>query len=188
MGQVLETREGVAVGGTNDGKLYTHATSVSEEHEANIAGDGYVLPIDAVGTNGAEHLCVIKNTSDDELIITAITLFVEDYKNPPYVKVYLNETLTYAANGTAVTPVNVKSGTVGGADCEAYTITAAGTDITTFSGTATIGGIYVFNTTPLTFATDSGWVIPKNQVWSLYNSGNDNTYYGHISFYFHHHS
>jgi len=185
MGQVLEGRGGIPIKSTDDGKLWVHATCFSEEHAANLKGDGYIMPIDGVGTNGAEHICVIKNTDDRDLIVTAITLFVASYKMPPYVKVLLNETFVYAAGGTAVVPTNVKSGISGGAEGLFYTIAAGGTDITTFAGTSAIGGIYVFNVSPLTFSTDSGWVVPKNQVWSLYNTGNDNTYYGHISFYYH---
>jgi len=184
MGMVLEGRSGIPIEGNARGQLSTHATAVSEEHEANLASDGYVLPINGIDVNGAEHIVVIKNGDDRDLIITAITL--SGSETGRWVHVYLNESFTYAAGGTPVVPTNVKSGIVGGAEGEFYTLDAAGTDITTFTGTSTIAGIYTFQTTPLTYRTDSGWVVPKGQVWSLYNVSNNIVYNGHISFYYHH--
>lgn len=185
MGQVLEGRSGVPIGGSDDGRLWTYAVSISEEHQANVEGCGYVLALDGIGTNGAEHIVVMKNTSPEDMLVTTITMFVAEYKSTTRVKVLLNESFTYAANGTVVVPTNVRSGVVGGAQGEFYTLAAGGTDITTFTGTSTIGGIYVFERYPLKFSTDSGWVIPPGQVFSLFNVGNDNTFYGHISFYYH---
>lgn len=185
MGMVLEGANGVPIDGNKRGQLFTHATSVSEEHEANMTGDGYVLPLDGIATNGAEHIVVMQNTDSREMIVTAITIFVAEYKSTTRVKVLQNESFVYAANGDAVVPTNVRGGLVGGAEGNFYTLSAAGTDITTFSGTSAIGGIYVFERYPLKYSTDSGWVIPKGQVFSLFNVGNDNTFYGHISFYYH---
>ena len=185
MAQVLEGRNGVPVESTDDGKLRVSATMHTEHNEEAITGKGFFFPIDGVATNGAEHIAVIKNTSSTTLLVTSITLFVATFKDSTRVKVYLNETFTYAAEGTAITPVNLRSGTVGGAVGDFYTIAAAGTDITTFAGTAVIGGIYVFTTTPLQFADPGGWVIPTGQVFSLYNIGNDNTFYGGIDFFYH---
>jgi len=184
MGQVIEGSNGVPVEATEHG-LKVDSTAVSQHHKAAHDGYAYFFPIDGIGTNGAEHLAVIKNTSSLSLHVSAIRLFVATFKDTTRIKVYLNETLTYAANGTAVVPVNLKSGLVGGAVGEFYTITAAGTDITTFAGTAVIGGIYVFERYPILITDPGGWVVPPNQVFSLYNVGNDNTFYGGIDFYYH---
>jgi len=183
MAQVLEGKSGLPVESDSRG-LHTHATIRSEHHQVAHEGDAYFFPIDAIGVNGAEHIAVIKNTSPKVLHVSAITLFVATFKDSTRVKVYLNETFTYAANGTAVTPVNLKSGLVGGATGNFYTIAAAGTDITTFGGTAVIAGIYIFERYPLQMRDPGGWVIPQNQVFSLYNVGNDNTFYGGIDFYY----
>ena len=185
MGQVLEGRNGVPVDATSDGKLRVSATMHTEHNEEAIVGKGFFFPIDGVATNGAEHIAVIRNTSSTTLLVTSIKLFVATFKADTRVKIYLNETFTYAAGGTAIIPTNLKSGIVGGAEGDFYTIAAAGTDITTFGGTSVIGGIYVFTTTPLQFADPGGWVVPTGQVFSLYNIGNDNTFYGGIDFYYH---
>jgi len=170
-----------------DGRLHTSATSHTEDHEAAIEGDAYVVDFDAIAVNTTEHLLVIKNTDDDPLVITSITLWVDTFKENTVVEVNLNETFTYGANGTALTPVNMRSGISGGADCIVYEITAAGTDITTFGGTATKGGRFQPDIKVSKWEKSSGWVIPKNQVFSLYNknAGISNNFHGYISFYFH---
>lgn len=185
MGQVIEGKSGHPVESDEEGRLSTKASTHTEDHKAALDSDTYVLPLDAIATNGAEHIAVIKNTNDKNLIVSSFTIFVATFKDTTRVKVYLNETFVYAAGGTLVVPVNMRSGVAGGADGEFYTIAAAGTDITTFGGTAVIGGIYVFERYPIKIVKRSGWIVPKNQVFSLYNIGNDNTFHGSISFYYH---
>jgi len=162
------------------------AMSFGEDHKAAIDGDAYTLDIDAVGVNGAEHLCVIKNGhSSKKIVVTSVLLWVATYKDTTFLECLLNETFTYAAGGTVVTPANMRSGKIGGAEGEFYAIAAPGTDITTFSGTSVFGGRCIFTTTPYEWRKESGWIIPPGQVWSLYNNGNDNTYSGYVSFYYH---
>jgi len=171
---------------TAKGQLKTFAAIHHEDHEAAVDGDAYVLDIDAVAVNGAEHLCVIKNGhSSKKIIITSVLLWVATYKDTTFLECLLNETFTYAAGGTAVTPANMISGKINGAEGEFYTIAAAGTDITTFGGTSVFGGRCIFTTTPYKWTKESGWIVPPGQVWSLYNNGNDNTYSGYVSFYYH---
>lgn len=180
----IEGQDGSVAKVTAKGRLVTYAVAHSQDFIEALEGDAYVMDIDAVAVNGAEHLAVIKNTDDRDLVVTSVTLWMATFKDTTYLEVKLNETLTYAAGGTAVTPTNLKSGIAGGADGSFYTIAAAGTDITTFGGTAVFGGRFIFTTTPLKWEKNSGWIIPKNQVFSLYNNGNDNTYNGYISFYY----
>ena len=161
----IDGQDGSVAKVTDDGRLHTSASVYSEDHEAALDSDAYVLDIDAISVNGSEHLIVIKNTDDDPLVVTSVTLWMDSYKKSTFLEVNLNETFTYAANGTALTPINMRSGVAGGADCTCYKITAAGTDITTFGGTATKGGRFIFTTTPLKWEKSSGWVIPKNQVF-----------------------
>ncbi len=185
MGQTLEGRSGIPVGSNSEGELFVHATTSTEHHQAALEGRAFYLPIDGVGTNGAEHLAVMKNTSPQTLQVSSITLFVATFKDSTRIKILLNETFIYAANGIAITPTNLKSGVVGGAVGDFYTIASGGTDITTFGGTSTIGGIYVFERYPIRFEDPGGWIVPTGQVFSLYNVGNDNTFYGGIDFYYH---
>lgn len=185
MGQVLEGHEGNPIGADKQHRMKTFSTIFSEDHFAAMDADAYVMDLDGIATNGAEHIAVIKNTDDDPMVVTSITIWVATFKDTTYVEAKLNETFTYAAGGTANTPVNLRSGVAGGADGLFYTIAAAGTDITTFAGTAVFGGRFIFTTTPIKWEKRSGWVVPKNQVFSLYNNGNDNTFYGYISFYYH---
>jgi len=168
------------------GQLLTASKSFSEDHDAAIDGEAYTMDIDAVGVNGSEHLCVIKNNhSTKSLIITSILLWVATYKDTTFLEARLNETFTYDANGTAIVPTNLKSGKVGGAQGDFYVIAAAGTDITTFGGTAVVAGRCIFTTTPYKWVKASNWIVPPAQVFSLYNDSNDNTYSGYISFYYH---
>jgi len=183
----IEGQDGTPAKVDSDGRLETSAVAFSEDHVAALGNDAYVIDIDAIAVNGAEHVFVIKNDDDDPLIVTSMTIWVNSFKTDSIMEVNLNESFTYAANGTALTPVNVTSGKVGGAECTVYKITAAGTDITTFSGTATKGGRFLFNTTPTKWAKESGWIVPKNQVFSLYHdgAGTGQTFKGYVSFYFH---
>ena len=183
----IDGQDGSVAKVTQDGRLHTSASVYSEDHEAALDSDAYVVDIDAVDVNGAEHIVVIKNTDDDPMVVTSVVLWVNEFKADCVIEVNLNETFTYAANGTALTPINMRSGVAGGADCIVYEIAAGGTDITTFGGTATKGGRFVFTILPMKWVKDSGWVIPKNQVFSLYHdgAGRDNVYRGYISFYFH---
>ena len=168
------------------GRGYTSAKAYSEDHVAALDGEAFTMDIDAKGVNGSEHLCVIKNNhSTKKLIITSITLWVATYKDTTFLEARLNETFAYAAEGTAVVPTNMKSGKVGGAQGDFYVIAAAGTDITTFAGTAVIAGRCIFTTTPYKWAKESNWIVPPDQVFSLYNNANDNIYSGYISFYYH---
>lgn len=185
MGQVLEGRNGKPIGATDNGKLWVDATMHTKHNDAAMDGDAFFLSINGVGTNGAEHICVLKNTSTIDMFVTQIRLFVATFKATTRVHVLLNETFVYAANGTAVVPTNLKSGTVGGAVGDFYTIASGGTDITTFGGTSVIGGIYVFTTTPIAILDPGGWIVPPGQTFSLYNVANDNTFYGGIDFYYH---
>jgi len=168
------------------GQLKVSASSFSEDHKSALDSEAYVIDIDGVGTNGAEHICVIKNGHSTKLlVVSSVTMWVATFKDTTYVEANLNETFTYAAGGTALTPVNMRSGVVGGAEGDFYAIAAPGTDITTFGGTAVKGGRFIFTTTPLKWEKKSGWIVPPGQVWSLFNEGNDNTFYGYVSFYYH---
>lgn len=169
-----------------EGQLKTTGPAFTEDHDAAHVGEAYTLDIDAVGVNGAEHLVTIKNGHGSKnLIVTAVTLWVASFKDTTFLEALLNETFIYAANGTALTPTNLESGKVGGAQGSFYAIAAAGTDITTFGGTSVVAGRYIFTTTPHKWAKRSGWIVPPGQVWSLWNNGNDNTYSGYVSFYYH---
>ncbi len=180
----IEGQDGSVAKVTKKGRLVTYASAHCEDFLEGLEGDAYVMDIDAVAVNGAEHLAVIKNTDDRDLVVTSVTMWMATYKDTTYLEVKLNETLTYAAGGTAVVPANIKSGVAGGADGLFYRIASAGTDITTFAGTAVFGGRCIFTTTPYKWVKNSSWIVPKNQVFSLYNNGNDNTYNGYISFYY----
>lgn len=170
---------------TDQGELKVIGAAEQPEGVVAAKGEAYTFDIDAVGVNGAEHLCVLKNGHSTKfLIVTSVTLWVATYKSTTFLEVRLNETFTYAAEGDAIIPTNLISGKVGGALGDFYAIAAAGTDITTFGGTAMIAGRNIFTTTSSHWEKGSGWHIPPGQVFSLWNNGNDNTYSGYISFYY----
>jgi len=167
------------------GQLLTYTEVFSTEYDAAHDGDSFTMDIDAKSVNGAEHLCVLKNGhSTNEMVISSVTLWMDAYKKTTFIEARLNETFSYLAEGTKVVPTNVSAGKVGGAQGDFYVIAAAGTDITTFAGTAVIAGRFIFTTTPIKWTKVSGWHIPPGQVFSLYNNGQDNIYSGYISFYY----
>ena len=184
MGQVLEGKNGVPIGATPDGRLHTEAVSLPEEHEAALENNAYTMDIDGIQPDGANYwVAVIKNTADEDMVITSITGWVSSFENTQIYEAVIGQTFTYAANGTAVVPVNTKSGISGGADGDFYVNDGSG-NITTVGGTGLIVGRYIFTTTPLKWTKGTGWIVPKNQTFMIWSNLAEKLN-GYISFYYH---
>lgn len=185
MGQVIEGHEGNPVGADKLHRLLTFSTIFSEDHFAARNADAYVMDIDSVTTDGANYwLAVIKNTDDDDLIVTSVTLwYAGGFNGDCIIEAYLGSTFTYASNGTLLVPANLRSGVTGGADGLFYVNDGTG-NITTITA-GSIAGRMLFDQKPTRWVKASGWVVPKNQTFMLWSDKDGETWRGFISFYYH---
>jgi len=171
---------------TDKGQIKTYAEVFHTDYDAAHDGDAFTMDIDGVSVNGAEHLAVIKNGhSTKELVVTSVSLWCDSYKDTTFLEARMGETFSYLAEGTAVTPANMCSDKLGGAQGSFYVIAAAGTDMTTFVTTNAITvGRRIWGTAFEKWEKKSGWHVAPDGVFSLFNNGNDNKYSGFISFYY----
>ena len=132
-------------------------------------GDGY-------------YFVYIKNTDDDDLIITSITLWVASNKDDANVEVYVGHTLSSVANHTAVIPSNVNAGSGNSASGTFY-VNDGAVNLSTLSG-GVVAGRWKPTVSVNKWDKGTGWILPKNQTFSLLAT-KDNTFRGYISFYYH---
>jgi len=183
MGQVLEGHEGNPIGADEENRMKTFSTILTEDHYAAMDADAYTMDIDGITPDSADYwLAVIKNTDDDPMVVTSVTLWVNEFSDIAIVEAFLGSTFTYTDNGTVVTPTNLKSGVTGGADGEFYVNDGSGNITTIVAGS--VAGRFIFTTTPLKWEKGSGWVVPKNQTFML-QVGSSKKFTGYISFYYH---
>ena len=169
---------------TEENRLEVSASSYAEDHEAALDSDSYTMDIDGIQTDGANYwLAVIKNGDDNDLIVTSVTMWIQGFSEDSIIEAYTNSTFTYASNGTAVVPANLRSGVSGGAEGEFYVNDGTG-NITTITAGA-VAGRFIFGTTPTKWEKKSGWIIPKGQTFMLWANENGKVLYGYISFYYH---
>jgi len=164
--------------------MCVHAiTSSNQRHACHVHGTAYTMDIDNVVVDGdGYYFLYIQNTDDDDLIITSITLWVATAKDDANIEAYIGHTIASAANYTAVVPTNVNAGSGLTADGVFYVNDGAG-NLTTLSGGA-VAGRWKPTTSVGIWENPSGWVIPKNQTFSLACT-KDNTFRGYVSFFVH---
>ena len=137
----MEIRDGTGKGYsmTVDDENMAHvlATSASLQHHANHEHETcYTMDIDGIQTDGAGYwLAVMKNTSDDAMVVTSITGWVPSFKNDQIYEAYLGGSFTYAANGTAVVPANCTASSGKTAEGEFYVNDGSGNMTTIVAGT-----------------------------------------------------
>ena len=165
-------------------RLKTYATSLAEEHHTNVAhGEAYTMDIDGIQPDAADYwVAIIKNTADDDLIITSITGWVSSFKNDQIYEAYIGGTFTYASNGTAVVPANLNAGSGKTATGSFYVNDGSGNITTVVAGS--VAGRFIFGTTPIKWVKSSGGISPKNQCFMLYSNLAEKLT-GYISFYYH---
>jgi len=168
----------------DENALVANAICHTGQHHSNhIHGTAYTMDIDGVVVDGdGYYFLYIKNTDDNDLIITSITLRTNQNKDDDDVEAYIGHTLSSVANHTAVVPANINAGSGLSASGTFYVNDGAG-NLTTLSGGA-VAGRYKFTTTQSKWVKASGWIIPKNQTFSLLTA-KDNKFHGYVSFYFH---
>jgi len=164
--------------------LCVNSVCNNAEHHANhIHGSAYTMDIDGVVVDGdGYYFLYIKNTDDEDLIVTSITLRTGQNKDDDDVEVHLGHTLSSVANHTAIVPANVNAGCGLLADGTFYVNDGAG-NLTTLAG-GVVAGRYKFTTTQSKWSKSTDWIIPKNQTFSLLTA-KDNKFYGYVSFFFH---
>lgn len=163
----------------DDNLLYTFGHNVSFEHHVNhIEHDSYSAVFDVTPSGAGNVFFYLKNTSDDDLIITSIKLFTDSTED---IEVCLSGTGT-PVSGTDLTPVNRTSGTANTADCDCQT----GTDITGISGSNLVDRIVLSNVNKTEkYTWGSALVILKNTTVTLQVAVGNVNIKGTLSFYFH---
>jgi len=172
----------MSVNDENQAQVFSVGASL-QHHAAHEHGEAYTMDIDNVVCDADGNTFVyIQNTDDKDLIITSITLWVASNKDDSNVEAYVGHILTAVANETAVTPSNVNPRSGNSASGIFYVNDGAG-NLTTLTG-GVICGRWKPTTTVGKWEKKSGWVIPKNQTFTL-QCTKDNTFRGYISFYYH---
>ncbi len=148
------------------GQLKTFAESFSPEYDAALENESFTMDIDGIQTDGVSYwLAIIKNThSAKDLVVEHIEAWVPSFSNTQIYEAVLGQTFTYASNGTAIVPVNEKSGVTGGAQGDFYVNDGSG-NIATIGGTGLIVGRFIFGTTPIDWPL--GAVLPPNQTFMI---------------------
>lgn len=170
-----------------DDENHMHVESIiaSYQYHANHDhGKAYTMDIDSKSVaTAADWLLALKNTDDDDLIVTSITLWLPAFKDTAIIEAYLGGTFTYASGGTAVVPCNLNAGSGNSASGSFY-VNAGAANIATITA-GSICGRYIFTTTPLKWEKGSGWIVPKNQCFMLRSDKDGEAFKGYLSFYYH---
>ena len=148
------------------GQLKTFSEAFPPEYDAALEGLSFTMDIDGIQTDGVNYwLLVVKNGhSTKDLVVEHLCGWVPSFSNTQIYEAVVGQTFTYASNGTAVVPVNEKSGITGGAQGDFYVNDGSG-NITTVGGTGLIVSRYVFDATPLDWSL--GTIIPPDQTFML---------------------
>ena len=188
--EIRDPTTGVAAkvyGAGNTKRLFTssmvHNSAMVENLEHKSA---YVMELPAVVLGSNWVWAAIKNTADEDLIVTRCVLWTVTSKSNDWVAAYTRGAFTYGSNGTAATPACCNSAGALSASGSFYYNDAVG-DMTTITAGQACGKLLI-TSTPQEFKIDSYWVVPKNQTWYLKSElANDNTYQGWIEFFYHQH-
>lgn len=171
---------------TSTGKLETYGVAESEEmHENEANKHAYVMNLPAVILGAAWIWAVIKNSEDNDLVVSRVMLWTSVNKSNDFMCAFTRGTFTYASNGTQAVPASCNSGGALSAPAGDFYYNDAVGDMTTIGAGQECGSILA-TTTPTVFDISAKWVVPKNQVFYLKSElANDNTYKGWIEFYYH---
>ena len=168
----------------DENNLHTHAViDTSQYHTNHDHGEAYTMDIDGVVVDGDGYNFVyIKNGQDEDLIITSITFWANQNKDDNNIEVWLGHTLTSVLNNTSVVPANVNAGSGQAASGDFY-VNDGGGNLTTLAG-GVVAGRFKPTTSVQKWEKKSGWIVPKNQTFTLLTT-KDNKFDGYISFYYH---
>lgn len=180
---IVDPRTGQAVYVNDEGRMFTYAIVEGEQlHVNEDETETYTMDIDNVVCDGdGYYILNLQNTADKHLIITSITLWVATAKDDSNVEVMIGTSLA-SAGTTTITPTNCNALSGLSATGTFYVNDGAGN--MTVASAGLICGRRKVNTTPTKWIKESGWIIPKNQGFSLLCT-KDNTFRGYLSFYYH---
>ncbi len=141
-------------------RLNTFSVSVDTQHDVNHnTGECYSIVVSKTPTGAADVFLYVKNTSEDDLVITSLKLYTASAES---VQIKLGDTGT-PVSGSTNAPVNRNtdsgktfSGTV-----------LDGVNITGLSGGAVVDEVFG-STTMNKWGWSSGLILPKNGILSLY--------------------
>jgi hypothetical protein len=145
---------------TSDGKMRAYSVVESEALHANEDHQqSYSLIISRTPTGAADVFLYIKNTGDDDLIISSAKLWTASAEQ---VQIKLGDTGT-PSGGNTLTPANRNGGSANTPDATIED----GVNITGLSGGTVVDDI-TGSTTQLKWEWDSGLILTKNTVATFY--------------------
>lgn len=180
---VVDPRTGQAVYVNGEGRMFTYAIVETEQlHVNEDETEAYTMDIDnvVVDSDGA-YILNLQNTNNGNLIITSITLWTASSKDDSNVEAMIGTSLA-SAGTTTVTPTNCNA--LSGLSATGTFYVNDGSGNMTVADAGLICGRHKVSTTPTKWIKESGWIIPKNQGFSLLCT-KDNTFRGYLSFYYH---
>jgi len=166
------TGNGYAVGVTGEGRLKSSCVTFTMEHHVNHSDEeSYSAGVSVTPNAGASTptcLLYIKNDSDKDMIITE-NMFTVDTTNVTVTLKQGDEGTP--ANTASMTITNRNAGSCNEADVTAY-IGADGSGVTGMSGGSAIQTIKVIaGLESKYYSTMSGFIIPKNKIYTIWASG-----------------
>jgi len=170
---------------TTRGQLKTWAASFAEDHYAAVEGEAYTMDIDGITAAAALNwLAVIKNGHGSKnLVVTRIHLAPNTAHDDQELEVLIGGTFSYLAEGTKVTPTNMKAG--GPAALGDFYVSDGTADIMT---TITVGVIAARFPMSVKKEYDcvkqSNFIMPPDTCFMIRPS-KDEKFRGFISFYYH---
>ena len=184
--------KGYSAGVSDENMLKTEATTQSVEHHVNqIHGQAYSVPFSVSPTAADDCIFYLKNDSDTDMTIEGITIGATDPGANDSIYFKLGDTGTRAAAATALTPVNLNTGS-GNSATGTFEY---GVDLGASPGTLDGGTEFERIILAASAATDKvsssfnfsqDVIVKENGVFSIYIGGSAaGTYY--ITLHFHYH-
>jgi len=168
------------------GQLKTYAEVSSTDYDAAHEGDAFRMDINGITAGGDGFwLFVLKNGhATKEMVVTRIYLVPNGSSDDQELEVYVGGSITSRAEGTDVTPTNMKAGLIGGAQGIFYVADGLGDTIATVVTGLIAGRIGMISKGRIyDFRTQSGWHIPPDQCIMAMVAKSDK-FRGFVSFYY----
>jgi len=149
--------QGVNIEGYGNSNAVIHTIG---RHANIVHKEAYAAVISVTPTGAGDCFFYAKNNNNDNLIITSMKLYSASAES---VQIKLGDAGTVGGTHAALTPVSKFAGSGGVADatCE------SGVDITDLSGGSIVDLLYCTNEMKR-WQWQSGLVVPKNSIFSLY--------------------
>jgi len=156
------TGSGRSAGVSKENKLQVMCVAITNEHHINHhEKQAYSLGVQQTPTGAGDCFCYIKNTKDDDMMISAVMLATA---TDEYIIIKLGDEGT-ALSGTTATPVNRNAGSGNEADCTAE----VGNNITGLSGGSGVMRLFIDGgTSSKKYELCSSLIVPKNKTVSFY--------------------